>query len=230
MVAPLTNLLSKEGFKWGKPEMIGFEALKLQLSTTPVLSLPDFEQTFVVETDAADEGIGATKYSTQAIWGYLQPLAMPTTVWEDVSMDFVTGMALSKGFTVVLVVVDRFSKYAHLAPLPASFNANKVAEVFVDTIIKLHGIPKSIVFDHLLDTAYRTYWVPRIEILRYGVLGSLGTMYWLFGYGELAENVLLMVFDQSIIYGVSADVDTAYSSKSGNGLEFFKVITYGVCF
>ncbi|GKF90879.1 hypothetical protein Tco_0274580, partial [Tanacetum coccineum] len=47
-------------------------------------------------------------------------------------------------------------------------------------------------------------------------------------YGELAENVLLMIFDQSIIYGVSADVDTAYSSKSGNGLEFFKVIRYGV--
>ncbi|GJW13295.1 cytochrome P450 CYP82D47-like protein [Tanacetum coccineum] len=76
----------------------------------------------------------------------------------------------------------------------------------------------------LLDTTYRTYWVRRIELLRYGVLGSLGTVYWLFGYEELAENVLLMVFDQSIIYGVSADVDTTYSSKSGNGLEFFKVL------
>ncbi|GJZ97326.1 hypothetical protein Tco_0669779 [Tanacetum coccineum] len=42
--------------------------------------------------------------------------------------------------------------------------------------------------------------------------------------------MLLMIFDQSIIYGVSADVDTAYSSKSGNGLEFFKVSRYGVCF
>ncbi|GJS83718.1 hypothetical protein Tco_0750259 [Tanacetum coccineum] len=41
--------------------------------------------------------------------------------------------------------------------------------------------------------------------------------YWLFGYGELTENVLPMVFDHSVIYGVSADVDTAYSSKSGNG-------------
>ncbi|GKC36246.1 hypothetical protein Tco_1048630, partial [Tanacetum coccineum] len=74
---------------------------------------------------------------------------------------------------------------------------------------------------------YRAYWVRHIELLRYGVLGSLGTAYWLFGYGELAENVLLMIFDQSIIYGVSADVDTVYSSKSGNGLEFFKVIRYG---
>ncbi|GJW66120.1 hypothetical protein Tco_0118004, partial [Tanacetum coccineum] len=44
-----------------------------------------------------------------------------------------------------------------------------------------------------------------------------------FGYGILAENVFFLIFDQSIIYGVSM----AYSSKSGNGLEFFKVLRYG---
>ncbi|GJS83719.1 hypothetical protein Tco_0750260 [Tanacetum coccineum] len=54
-------------------------------------------------------------------------------------------------------------------------------------------------------------------LLRYGILGSLGMAYWLFRYIELVENVLLMVFDHSIIYGVFADVDTAYSSKSSNG-------------
>ncbi|GJS24200.1 hypothetical protein Tco_0452832 [Tanacetum coccineum] len=69
-----------------------------------------------------------------------------------------------------------------------------------------------------MDTAYPTSWIRHIEHLRYGVLGSLGTTYWLFGYGELAENVLLMVFDQSIIYGVYTNVDTTYSSKSGNDL------------
>ncbi|GKE82931.1 ty3-gypsy retrotransposon protein [Tanacetum coccineum] len=56
-------------------------------------------------------------------------------------------MSLSKGFTVVLVVVDRFLMYAHFAPLPTSFNAHKVAKIFVETIIKLHGIPKTIVSD-----------------------------------------------------------------------------------
>ncbi|GKA21926.1 ty3-gypsy retrotransposon protein [Tanacetum coccineum] len=58
-----------------------------------------------------------------------------------------TQMSLSKGFTVVLVVVDRFLMYAHFAPLPTSFNAHKVAKIFVETIIKLHGIPKTIVSD-----------------------------------------------------------------------------------
>ncbi|GKA86980.1 ty3-gypsy retrotransposon protein [Tanacetum coccineum] len=72
---------------------------------------------------------------------------MPMAVWEDVSMDFITGMPLSKGFSVVLVVVDRFSKYAHFATLPTSFNAPKVAEVFVEAVVKHHGIPKTIVSD-----------------------------------------------------------------------------------
>ncbi|GKA95095.1 ty3-gypsy retrotransposon protein, partial [Tanacetum coccineum] len=66
---------------------------------------------------------------------------------EDISVDFITEMSLSKGFTVVLVVVDRFLMYAHFAPLPTSFNAHKVAKIFVETIIKLHGIPKTIVSD-----------------------------------------------------------------------------------
>nr|GEV83661.1 Ty3/gypsy retrotransposon protein [Tanacetum cinerariifolium] len=88
-----------------------------------------------------------TKYSTQAIGGYLQPLATPTAVWEDVSTDFITGLPLSKGFTVVLVVVDGFSKYAHFAHLPTSFNAPKVAEDFAETVIELHGVSKSIVYD-----------------------------------------------------------------------------------
>nr|GEW20882.1 Ty3/gypsy retrotransposon protein [Tanacetum cinerariifolium] len=66
-----------------------------------------------------------TKYSTQVTGGLLQPLLMPAVVWEDVSMDFITGLPASKGLTVIFVVVDRFSKYAHCETLPTSFNAPK---------------------------------------------------------------------------------------------------------
>ena len=50
-----------------------------------------------------------TKYSTQAVGGYLQPLPTTEGVREDVSMDFITGLPLSKGFTAILIMVDRFS-------------------------------------------------------------------------------------------------------------------------
>ncbi|GKD31962.1 ty3-gypsy retrotransposon protein [Tanacetum coccineum] len=72
---------------------------------------------------------------------------IPTAVWEDVSMDFITGMPVFKGLMVILVVVDRFTKYAHFGTLPTSFNASKVAELYMDMVVKHHGFPKTIVSD-----------------------------------------------------------------------------------
>nr|GEY30806.1 Ty3/gypsy retrotransposon protein [Tanacetum cinerariifolium] len=88
-----------------------------------------------------------TKYSTQATRGLLQPLPTPAVVWEDISMDFIIGLPASKGLTVIFVVVDRFSKYAHFETLPTSFNALKVAKLFMEIVVKHHGFPKTIVFD-----------------------------------------------------------------------------------
>jgi RNase H-like domain found in reverse transcriptase/Reverse transcriptase (RNA-dependent DNA polymerase) len=56
---PLTDLLKKNNFKWGEEAQQAFETLKTALSTTPVLKLPNFQQAFVVETDASHDGIGA---------------------------------------------------------------------------------------------------------------------------------------------------------------------------
>ncbi|KAK1644330.1 hypothetical protein QYE76_062135 [Lolium multiflorum] len=79
--------------------------------------------------------------------GLLQPLDVPSQVWADISMDFIEGLPKVGGKSVILTVVDRFSKYAHFIPLGHPYTAASVARAFFDGIVRLHGFPSSIVSD-----------------------------------------------------------------------------------
>ena len=63
-------------------------------------------------------------------------------------MDFVTGFPITmRGFDAIWVVVDQLTKSAHFIPINISFPLSKLAEIYIRIIVKLHGVPSSIVSD-----------------------------------------------------------------------------------
>ena len=85
-----------------------------------------------------------TKYETKKMAGLLCPLPVPHRPWEDLSLDFIVGLPAYRGHTTILVVVDRFSKGIHLGMLPTAL---MVASLFLDIVVKLHGVPRSLLSD-----------------------------------------------------------------------------------
>ena len=78
----------------------------------------------------------------------LQPLPFSAECWQSISLDFVFGFHEdSHKNNAILVFVDRFSKMGHLAAVPKSITEQGYARVFIDTIFRLHGLPRELVFD-----------------------------------------------------------------------------------
>ncbi|XP_042291189.1 uncharacterized protein LOC121912808 [Thunnus maccoyii] len=65
--------------------------------------------------------------------------------WSHISLDFVTGLPLSKGNTVILTINEHFSKMVHFVPLPKVPSATEAAEVMLSHVFHLHGLPQDVV-------------------------------------------------------------------------------------
>ncbi|GJT86534.1 retrotransposon protein, putative, ty3-gypsy subclass [Tanacetum coccineum] len=88
------------------------------------------------------------KIEHQRASGLLQPLEIPVWKWDEISMDFVTGLPRTqRKHDAIWVVVDRLTKSAHFLPIRKDYPVSKIAEMFQQEIVRLHGTPSAIVSD-----------------------------------------------------------------------------------
>lgn len=71
------------------------------------------------------------KYEALKLVGLLQPLPIPTKVWEDITMDFIGELPKSNDYDTIMVVVDRLIKYNHFLPFKHPYTTCQVVALFV---------------------------------------------------------------------------------------------------
>ncbi|WVZ57829.1 hypothetical protein U9M48_008168 [Paspalum notatum var. saurae] len=99
---------------------------------------------FVTKCDTCNR----IKAERQRPAGLLKPLEIPMWKWEKITMDFIVGLPRTpKGNDSIWVIVDRLTKSAHFIPVNTRFDVAKLAELYVQNILRLHGAPLSIVSD-----------------------------------------------------------------------------------
>ncbi|TYK13744.1 pol protein [Cucumis melo var. makuwa] len=118
-----------------------------------------FERRLCVPSDSE------VKAPRQKLAGLLQPLSVPKWKWENVSMDFITGLPRTlRGFTVIWVVVDRLTKSAYFIPGKSTYTASKWAQLYLSEIVRLHGVPMSIFSDR--DARFTSKFYHGLSIVR----------------------------------------------------------------
>ncbi|KAD4889454.1 hypothetical protein E3N88_21527 [Mikania micrantha] len=78
----------------------------------------------------------------------LQQLELPVWKWEMITMDFITKLPrTSHGNDTIWVIVDRLTKSAHFISMKETYSMDRLAQLYVNEIVSLHGVPLSIVSD-----------------------------------------------------------------------------------
>jgi len=134
------------------------ESHKSKLSTHPGATkmYQDLKQKFwwpgmkkqVAEYVASCLTCQKAKVEHQKPAGLLQSLDVPKWKWDSISMDFIVALPRTqRKFDSIWVIVDRLTKSAHFIPVQTNYNVSKLADIYVQEIVRLHGVPSCIVSD-----------------------------------------------------------------------------------
>jgi transposase InsO family protein len=115
-----------------------------------------------------------SRTSRHPSFAVLRPLPVPEKPWEDISMDYVTGLPECEGNDPFWVVVDRLSKMRHLVPCRTTIDARGLAEMFLKEVVRLHGLPMTVTSDRGPQFA-AVFWKRLCE--RLGVDRQLSTAF-----------------------------------------------------
>ena len=99
------------------------------------------------------------KVEHQRPLGLLRPLEIPEWKWDKITMDFVMGLPMTFGkHNAIWVIVDLLTKFAHFILIKTDFSLAKLSKLYIREVVKLHGIPSSIVSDRDPRFTYR-FWI-----------------------------------------------------------------------
>ena len=87
------------------------------------------------------------KSDNRAKAGLLQPLEIPSRKWAHVTTDLIIDLPESKGFTAIIVFVDKLLKMVHLASCRKEVTVMEYTQIFVHNVYRLHGLPEVIISD-----------------------------------------------------------------------------------
>ncbi|XP_060181956.1 uncharacterized protein LOC132611554 [Lycium barbarum] len=150
---PLTQLLKKEGFKWGPEASKAFEELKGAMTTAPVLALPDFNKPFVLEVDACNSGVGTVLMQER------RPLAFMSQMLSKRHMGLST---YEKELIALLMAVDRWRHYLHpnhFIIKTDHFSLKFLQEQKINTCLQHKGLTK------LMGLSYEIHYKKGVENL-----------------------------------------------------------------
>jgi len=90
-------------------------------------------------------------------------MKIPKWKWEEVGLDFVVGLPRTqKGYDSIWVIVDRLTKVTHFIPVKTKYSGPKLAELYMERIVCLHGVPKKIVSDR--GTQFTSHFWQKVHV------------------------------------------------------------------